>query len=81
MGIRIPKEIIINEPNNFADISQNSNFDEKEILIRTGAIIKIEQIIPYTEQIENKMIMYKNKFKKIITLKSFSIASFFKIIF
>jgi len=79
--IRIPKDIIKNEPNNFADISKNSNYiNEKEILIRSGAIIQIDQIIPYSEQIGNKIVEYQNKFKKICTLKSFSIASFLKLI-
>jgi len=78
--IRIPKDLIINEPYNFADISNSSNFDEKEILIRSGAIINIDQIIPYTEQIGNKTVNYINKFKKICTLKSFSMASFYKLI-
>jgi len=78
--IRIPKEIIKNEPTYFVDISELSNYDEKEILIRSGAIIQIDKIIPYTEKIGDKIITYKNKFKKICTLKSFSIASFLKII-
>jgi len=55
--ITIPKDIIKNEPYNFSDISKYSKFNEQEILIRSGAIIQINQIIPYTEQIGNK----KNK--------------------
>jgi len=78
--IRIPKELIINEPSNFADISKFSQFSwEKEILIRSGAIIQIDQIHPYTQQIEAKTIEYSNKYKKICTLKSFSQTSFIPI--
>jgi len=78
--IRIPKEIIKNEPNNFADISNSSKFDEKEILIRSGAIIQIDQILPYTEKKGNAIIEYPNKFKKTCTLKSFSLKTFLNLI-
>jgi len=79
--IKIPKEIIKYESNNFADISNHSQFIfEKEILIRSGAIIHINQILPYTEKIGNTTIEFKNKFKKVCTLKTFSLASFFKLI-
>jgi len=79
--IRIPKEIVKNEAYNFADISKFSIFtNEKEILIRSGAIIQIDQITPYTEKIGNEIIKFKNKFKKICTLRSFSYASFLKLI-
>jgi len=76
--IKIPKEIIKNESNNFADISQVSLFqDEQEILLRSGAIIQIDKIVPYTEIISNQIIEYKNEFKKFCTVKTFSLDSFF----
>jgi len=79
--ITIPKVLIEQEAHNFADISNYSNFkNEKEILIRSGVIIQIDKIIPYTEEIDGKIIEYPNKFKKICTLKSFSLASFYKLI-
>jgi len=80
--IKIPKEIIKNESNNFADISKFAQFPwESEILIRSGAIIQIDKIVPFTENIENNEIKYyKNKYKKYCTLKTFSLASFFKLI-
>jgi len=78
--IKIPKYIIKNEPYNFADISNKSKYvDEQEILIRSGAIIQIDEIIPYTREIGIKKVTYKNKFLKLCTLRSFSIASFFKL--
>jgi len=62
--ITIPSYIIRTEPNNFADISEFSQLpDEREILIRSGSIIKIEKIIPFTEEIEGKIKEYPNKFK------------------
>jgi len=79
--ITIPKDIVKNEPHNFADISNTSIYPhEKEILIRSGAIIQINHIIPYTEVINNQEIIFPNKFKKICTLKSFSLACFLKLI-
>jgi len=79
--IRIPKDIKRNEPINFIDISNISQFNEKEILIRSGAIIEIQQILDYTEKITDEIITFKNKFKKICTLKRFSIAPFFRLIY
>jgi len=79
--ITIPKEIIKYESSNFADISEFSQFPfEKEILIKSGAIIQINEIIPFTEKIGDKIFEIKNKFRKICTLKTFSLASFFKLI-
>jgi len=79
--ITIPKEIIKNEPNIFANISQCSRFpDENEILIKSGAIIHIERIVPLTEEIDKQIIVYKNKFKKICTLKSFTLTSILKLV-
>jgi len=79
--ITIPKELINNEHYNFADISMFSQFpEEKEILIRSGSIIQINKIIPYTETIDNQVVEFANKFKKICTLKSFSFAHLSKFI-
>jgi len=79
--IRIPKEIIKNESTNFADITEFSQFpSEKEILIKSGAIIQIDKIVPYTEKKGNQIIEYKNKYKALCTLKTFSFAPFFKLV-
>jgi len=79
--IRIPENIIKNESSNFADISIFSQFNsENEILIKSGSIIQIDEIVPYTEQEGKEIKTYKNKFKKLCTLKSFSLACFFKLI-
>ena len=52
--ITIPNYIIKHEAINLADISQYSQFIyEKEILIKSGAVIHIEKIVPYSEIINN----------------------------
>jgi len=79
--ISIPSEIIKYESSYFADISKYSQYpSEKELLIRSGAVIQIDKIVPYTEVINNQIIEYKNKFKKICTLKSFSLVSLFQMV-
>lgn len=79
--IIIPEALIKEEPFNFALIFDNSDYpDENEVLLRSGAIIEIIEIIPYSEIINNQIIYYKNKFKKICILKSFNLSSFYKLI-
>jgi len=74
--IKIPQSIIINEAFAFADISELSYFPvEKEILLRSGIIIEIEEIVPYTEKVNNQIITFSNKYRKICTVKSFILSS------
>jgi len=79
--ITIPKEIIKNEAINFADISQIcESSNEKKILVRNGAIIQIDKIIPFTENKGDQIIEMKNKYKKICTIKSFTLSTFLKFV-
>jgi hypothetical protein len=72
--IRIPVDLIKLEPYNFCDISNVSVFkQEKEVLLKSGAIISIDEIKPYTEGDNN--VTFPNKYYKMCTLKSFSIQS------
>jgi len=71
--IKISKDILANESCNFIDIVEFSEFIyEKEILIRDGATITIEELIPFKKLIDNKLFEYDNIFKIICTLQEFT---------
>jgi len=80
--IKIPKEIILKDNSNFINLSKFSVFPtEEELILRSGALIEIEEIIPYTEVINGEIITYPNKFKKICILKNSVLCTFTKLIF
>jgi len=78
--IFIPKEIFKDNQNCFADISHLSEYpNDREVLLRSGSIIQIEKIIPYTETKGNQIIQYPNKYKMYCTLKSFDLSLYLNI--
>lgn len=79
--IKIPSYLIINESYNFAQIPSISRYEGQEVvLLKSGAVISIDHIIPYSENICGQIEFYPNKFINICSLKSFSLSSFFKLI-
>lgn len=79
--ITIPYHLIKNGLCDFADISNYSYFqNEKEYLLRSGTVLKIDDIIPYQIENGNQLVEIPNIFIKKCTIKAFSIASFFEII-
>jgi len=77
--IKIPKILLKYESSNFSDITKISYLpSENEILIRSGAIIEIEKIIPYYKP--NEEVVYPNKYRLICSLKSFSLSSMLNVI-
>jgi len=74
--MKIPNNLIKFEPSNFADISDLSIFkNEYEILLRSGAVIRIDKIEKLTD---NQNSVYFNKYKFECSLMSFSCLQLYK---
>lgn len=77
--IKIPKYMYESQRNNFAFIEKASVFEcEKEVLLRSGLVILIEEIVPYSQKSEDgeDEITFKNKYIKKCSLKSFEFCSY-----
>ncbi len=75
--IRIPIELIKSEPFNFCNTSEYSVFNfEKEIILKSGSVVLIEETFPYSEVVNNEEKTFPNKYRIKCTLKSFYVSSF-----